>query len=156
METGTAVTTIKYCNVAIPPDPTETKIMASTPMMIPQNIRNGAGGLSVPVITIEIVYVMESPVVATNIVVSTRNKKEIIKPAGNCCVIASKAAGISEPAYGIEITPGLAISKARPEPPTIVNQNIVTIGAPMDTEKIISRIFRPLDILAINIAISGP
>ena len=55
MDTGTAVTTIKYCSAEIPPDPIETRIIARTPIMIPQKIRSGAGGSSVPVMTMEIV-----------------------------------------------------------------------------------------------------
>ena len=38
-DTGTAVTTMKLCNLPIPPDPVEIRIKAITPIAKPQNAR---------------------------------------------------------------------------------------------------------------------
>ncbi len=69
---------------------------------------------------------------ATKIVVKIRNSREIKKPNGSCSVIASNAAGRLNPVKGSEITPGFASSKARPLPPTIVNQKQVMTGATIE------------------------
>ena len=79
-ETGTAVTTIKDCSAPIPPDPSDTNIAAITPIMTHQNALKGVGGEFDPTTTIEIVYAIESVVVITKSVVSTRNKHDTKNP----------------------------------------------------------------------------
>ena len=136
-DTGTAVTTIKDCNADIPPEPIEISNAAITPIITPQNTRKELCGESVPVITIDTENVIESPVVATKIVVNIKNKNDIIQPNGNCSVIASNAAGKLKPVKGSEITPGVANSNAKPLPPTIVNQKQVITGATTEIVNII-------------------
>ena len=93
---------------------------------------------------------MESVVVMTKRVVSIKNNTEIMTPIGNCWVIANNAAGILNPEKESAILPGLVNSKNIPEPPTIVNQNVVKIGAKTETQITISLIVRHCEIFLKN------
>ncbi|ABU73408.1 hypothetical protein M892_23980 [Vibrio campbellii ATCC BAA-1116] len=99
---------------------------------------------------------IESPVVTMKMVVNTRNKIETNIGIGSCCVTASSAPGKLKPSNAELTLPGFAISNARPEPPTIVNQKQVVNGATTLMVVMIWRMLRPREIRAIKMAIIGP
>ena len=84
------------------------------------------------------------------------NNKDKMNPNGKFDVVASSAAGKLLSWNALAILPGFRNSKAMPEPPRIVNQKFVTKGATMANMIMIDRIDRPLEILAMNMAIIGP
>ncbi|MOA45938.1 hypothetical protein D3C78_1683910 [compost metagenome] len=96
---------------------------------------------------------MASPLVATEMKLRNRNSAEIRPASGRFWVTPRSSASGWVP---WEVTaPGVCSSRPMPVPPTMVNQNMVTIGATIDRVMMISRMVRPREIRATYSPIIG-